>query len=197
MYSHTGILQSTSEAVPGLEHPLAWRPSGGLIVSTQRFGGFTGAGVGREGRHDVVFFERNGLRRGEFGLPLNGMKSDGLVREAVPGKKWGYRVKEILWSSDSNVLAVWLENESEDVGARDSYLAHLNTDKTQCSSALGYRELSLVGCYSSSPSIIHLNSKKVFEARDRSFFNSKKFKSFHQCDMESRKRFPDYPDNRK
>lgn len=36
------------------------RPSGSLIASTQR----------RPNKHDVVFFERNGLRHGEFSLPF-------------------------------------------------------------------------------------------------------------------------------
>jgi hypothetical protein len=68
VYNRDGALQATAEAVPGLEHSLSWRPSGNLIVSTQRFGTFPGGGKGREGRHDVVFFEKNGLRHGEFGL---------------------------------------------------------------------------------------------------------------------------------
>jgi len=54
------VLQSTSETVAMLEHPLHWRPSGNLIASTQQL---------PNNRHDVVFFERNGLRHGEFSLP--------------------------------------------------------------------------------------------------------------------------------
>ncbi|RKO84341.1 IKI3 family-domain-containing protein, partial [Blyttiomyces helicus] len=76
------ILQSTSEVVARLEHPLSWRPSGNLIASSQQL----------PHRHDVVFFERNGLRHGEF-----------TIREE------GARVVELLWNSDSTVLAVWLE----------------------------------------------------------------------------------------
>ena len=57
--------------MPGLEHSLSWRPSGSLIAGTQRFGRVPGAdpseegglGQGRDGRHDVVFFERNGLKQ--------------------------------------------------------------------------------------------------------------------------------------
>ena len=37
-----------------------FRPSGSLIASTQR----------KPHRHDVVFFERNGLKHGEFSLPF-------------------------------------------------------------------------------------------------------------------------------
>lgn len=105
-------LQSTSEAVRGLEHPLAWSGQRGLIASTQRFGSFEGGGEGREGRHDVVFFERNGLRHGEFEL----REAGGAKREGERG--WDYRVKELTWNSDASVLAVWLDLGAErgDVG---------------------------------------------------------------------------------
>ncbi|KAA1476949.1 Elongator complex protein 1 [Dentipellis sp. KUC8613] len=112
VYSREGALQSTSEAVGGLEHPLAWRPSGNLIVSTQRFGSFKGAGKGREGRHDIVFFERNGLRHGEFTLRE---ASQAFVNGSVEPRSFGYKVRELSWSSDSNVLAVWIESEEGDV----------------------------------------------------------------------------------
>ncbi|KAG8958698.1 hypothetical protein FRC03_008908 [Tulasnella sp. 419] len=110
VYDRSAVLQATSEPVPGLEHAVSWRPSGSLIASSQRFG-FAGGGQGKKGRHDVVFFERNGLRHGEFGLreELKEENADG------EGRKWGYRVREMSWSSDSNVLAVWLERDSGDV----------------------------------------------------------------------------------
>ena len=127
VYSREAALQSTAEPVPGLEHALSWRPSGNLIVATQRFGNIpgeaaakseagSGLGPGRDGRHDIVFFERNGLRHGEFTL-----------RESLPAEsgkavsdrhKWGYRVREVGWSSDSNVLSVWIEREDGDIGSR-------------------------------------------------------------------------------
>ncbi|KAE9404784.1 IKI3-domain-containing protein [Gymnopus androsaceus JB14] len=107
VYDHQAVLQSTSEPVPGLEHPLSWRPSGNLIASTQRFG-FEGGGAGRTGRHDLVFFERNGLRHGEFEL----RPDQGLVPAVkTSALQWGYKVKEALWSSDSNVLALWIERD--------------------------------------------------------------------------------------
>ncbi|KAH8980756.1 IkappaB kinase complex IKAP component [Lactarius hatsudake] len=107
VYNRDGVLQTTAEAVPGLEHPLSWRPSGNLIVSTQRFGTFPGGGKGREGRHDVVFFEKNGLRHGEFGLRH---ETPGAGKADVKDRKWGYKVKEVCWSADSNVLLVWIED---------------------------------------------------------------------------------------
>ncbi|KAJ3809935.1 IkappaB kinase complex IKAP component [Lentinula aff. lateritia] len=105
VYDHQAVLQSTSESVPGLEHSLSWRPSGNLIASTQRFG-FDGGGAGRDGRHDLVFFERNGLRHGDFELrPAHGLVPP--PSQAL-NLKWGYKVKDIKWSSDSNVLAIWI-----------------------------------------------------------------------------------------
>jgi hypothetical protein len=98
--------------VPGLEHTLAWKPSGGLIISTQRFGGFIGAGVGKEGKHKVIFFEKNGLRRGDFEITY-AQNPKGVATE----RKWGYRIKEVSWSCDSSVLAVWIEGDESDISA--------------------------------------------------------------------------------
>ncbi|KAG9116362.1 hypothetical protein FRC07_007460, partial [Ceratobasidium sp. 392] len=100
---------STSEATPGLEGVLAWRPSGGLIATTQRFG-YEGGGVGREGRHDVVFFERNGLRRSEFGI----RDARSIQADVSAARPWGYKVKEVLWNTDSTVLALWIERDNAD-----------------------------------------------------------------------------------
>uniref|UniRef100_A0A8D0GW18 Elongator complex protein 1 n=1 Tax=Sphenodon punctatus TaxID=8508 RepID=A0A8D0GW18_SPHPU len=79
------VLQSTSEHVSGLEQALAWKPSGSLIASTQE----------KPNKHDVVFFEKNGLLHGEFTLPFS---------------KGQVKVNELLWNSDSTVLALWLED---------------------------------------------------------------------------------------
>ncbi|XP_072167241.1 putative elongator complex protein 1 [Diadema setosum] len=78
------LLQSTSETVNGLEQALAWKPSGSLIASSQTL----------PQRQDVVFFEKNGLRHGEFTLPFD--------RNQV-------KVKEILWNTESSIVALWLE----------------------------------------------------------------------------------------
>ncbi|CAL1711610.1 unnamed protein product [Somion occarium] len=113
VYSHAGILQNTSEPTPGFEHTLSWRPLGNWIVGTQRYG-FEGGGIGREGRHDLVMFERNGLRRGEFGIEKmlwNGQVS----KDSEMALKWGYRVREVGWSSDSNILSIWIERDEGDV----------------------------------------------------------------------------------
>ncbi|KAM4622111.1 elongator complex protein 1 [Polymixia lowei] len=79
------VLQATSETVNGLEQALCWRPSGSLLASTQR----------QPNKHSVVFMEKNGLLHGDFPLPFS---------------KDQAKVKELLWNSDSSVLAVWLED---------------------------------------------------------------------------------------
>lgn len=107
VYDRSGALQSTSEPTPGLEQAVAWRPSGGLIACAQRFG-FPGGGSGKSGRHDVVFFERNGLRHGEFTLREEFKES--LEAE----RRWGYRVREAMWNADSSALALWIERDGGD-----------------------------------------------------------------------------------
>ncbi|MCI4381664.1 hypothetical protein PGIGA_G00254560 [Pangasianodon gigas] len=79
------VLQATSEVVNGLEEALCWKPSGSLIACTQR----------HPNKHSVVFMEKNGLLHGDFTLPF--------AKDQV-------KVKELLWNSDSTVLAVWLED---------------------------------------------------------------------------------------
>ncbi|KAI8385764.1 IKI3 family-domain-containing protein [Blakeslea trispora] len=89
IYNREGSLQNTSEPVDHLEHALSWRPSGNLIASSQRL----------PHRHDIVFFERNGLRHGEFTL-----------RETKDVKQ---KVLEVTWNADSTILAVWIESEGQ------------------------------------------------------------------------------------
>lgn len=88
MWDREGVLQSTGEQIGGLEQGLAWRPQGSLIASTQRL----------PHRHDVIFYERNGLRHGEFSLPFG--------RREV-------QVVELGWNCDSTVLALWIESLDE------------------------------------------------------------------------------------
>lgn len=87
VFSRVAELSSTSEPTGGLEHPLAWQPSGSIIAATQR--------KEESGGLKVVFFERNGLRRYEFDL-----------REGA-----GAKVRELQWNADSSLLAVWVERE--------------------------------------------------------------------------------------
>ncbi|RYP40197.1 hypothetical protein DL767_001912 [Monosporascus sp. MG133] len=84
VYSRDGVLDSVSEPVDGMESALSWRPAGNLIASIQRL----------SDRVDVVFFERNGLRHGQFSLrnPNERNILDDQIR--------------LEWNGDSTVLAV-------------------------------------------------------------------------------------------
>ncbi|KAE8453046.1 hypothetical protein EG329_012233 [Mollisiaceae sp. DMI_Dod_QoI] len=87
VYSREGVLDSVSEPVDGLEGALSWRPAGNLIAGVQRF----------SDRIDVVFFERNGLRHGQFSLRVAPEQLDSTDQHI-----------KLLWNSDSTVLAVVL-----------------------------------------------------------------------------------------
>ena len=90
VYSREGELDSASEPVDGLEGGLSWRPAGNLIAGIQRFP--------ESERIDVVFFERNGLRHGEFTLRSS---------EASLASQRKIRLE---WNSDSTVLAIVLDD---------------------------------------------------------------------------------------
>ena len=85
IYSREGDLDGVGEPVDGLEGALSWRPAGNLIASVQRL----------EDRVDVVFFERNGLRHGQFNLRLD---PDEMKSRAS--------AISLQWNIDSSVLAV-------------------------------------------------------------------------------------------
>lgn len=85
VYSREGQLDSVSEPVDGLEGALSWRPSGNLIAGVKR----------SSDKMEVIFFERNGLRHGQFDLRLS--------QEALDNIKMPLTLR---WNSDSSVLAV-------------------------------------------------------------------------------------------
>lgn len=85
VYSRDGVLDSVSEPVDFLEGALSWRPAGNLIAGVQR--------LERETR--VVFFERNGLRHGQFDLRLSPEEMN----------KFGSPI-DLKWNVDSTVLAI-------------------------------------------------------------------------------------------
>jgi elongator complex protein 1 len=90
VFSREATLDSVSEPVDGLEHALCWRPAGNLIASVQRL----------KDRIDIVFFERNGLRHGQFPLRLS-------TEELTASKS----VMDLKWNIDSTVLAVILKDQ--------------------------------------------------------------------------------------
>lgn len=89
VYSREGSLDSLSEPVDGLEGALSWRPYGNLIAGIQRL----------DDRIDVVFFERNGLRHGQFTLRL----------AEEERQSWASRIR-LSWNIDSTVLAVQFQD---------------------------------------------------------------------------------------
>ena len=74
-------LQYTSEQLPGMESCFCWKPSGSLIATSQR----------KVHRHDIVFFELNGLQHGEFSLPFQ--------QDQV-------HIDRLDWNCDSSILAL-------------------------------------------------------------------------------------------
>lgn len=104
VYSREGVLDSVSEPVDGLECALSWRPAGNLIAGIQRL----------SDRVDVVFFERNGLRHGQFSLRLS------------PEQLGANDQIKLFWNSDSTVLAVALADCTQlwTMGNYHWYLKH-------------------------------------------------------------------------
>lgn len=85
VYSRDGVLDSVSEPVDNLESALSWRPAGNLIASVKRY----------PDKAQIVFFERNGLRHGQFDLRVS--KTD--------LQTWASSIS-LEWNTDSTVLAV-------------------------------------------------------------------------------------------
>ena len=85
VYSREGILDSVSEPVDNVVGALSWRPAGNLLAGVQ----YSPNGA------KVVFFERNGLRHGQFELRLSS--------EEV--QDWG-SVVSLKWNVESSVLGV-------------------------------------------------------------------------------------------
>lgn len=91
VYSRDGDLISVSEPVDGQEHTLSWKPQGSLIASTQRrFEPEINDKV-----LDVIFFEKNGLRHGEFDSRIDA-NSGSIIK--------------IDWSSNSEILLLQLKD---------------------------------------------------------------------------------------
>lgn len=89
VYSREGVLDSVSEPIDGLDSALSWKPSGQLIAVVQRL----------TDRIDIVFFERNGLRHGEFSLRLSPADLLSCARRI-----------DLQWNFDSSVLSVAFED---------------------------------------------------------------------------------------
>lgn len=84
-YTREGVLDSVSAPVDYMGGALSWKPTGQLIAAIQHL----------KDRTDVIFFERNGLRHGEFSLRLLDQE-----RQHI-----GDNI-HLSWNVDSTVLAV-------------------------------------------------------------------------------------------
>ena len=82
IFTRECLLHATSESVAGLGQSLSWKPSVNLITSNRT-----------SHKEEIVFFEKNGLRYGEFTLPYP-------VGE--------YAVREVAWNYNSSILLVLL-----------------------------------------------------------------------------------------
>lgn len=89
VYTRDGQLDSASEPVDGMEHGLSWKPQGALIASIKRT-----AHLDDEQALELIFFEKNGLRHGEFDtrLPID------------------EKIKSLAWNCNSEVLTIVLED---------------------------------------------------------------------------------------
>lgn len=85
VFSREAVLDSASEPVDGLESGLSWKPSGNLIAGIKR----------SENQIEVVFFERNGLRHGQFDLRTT----------PEDMSTWASSIS-LTWNPDSTVLAI-------------------------------------------------------------------------------------------
>ena len=89
----SGPRERGADGFPPSPPPLAWQPRGALIAAA-----CDGSNPGRGGSpSEVVFFERNGLRRGGFALPSTSAAS---------------AVASLTWSFDSSLLAVVVSSPS-------------------------------------------------------------------------------------
>lgn len=88
VYTRTGELEAVSEPVDFMEGVVNWRPSGNLICSIQRK---THLQLEEDKTLDLIFFEKNGLRHGEFDTRLS-------VEDTV--------IKQVSFNSTSEILAI-------------------------------------------------------------------------------------------
>jgi len=90
IFDRACVVESKSEANQDIElDNLSWRPSGSLIACTQRL----------PQKYDTIFFERNGLRHGEFS-----MREDCSIRY-------------IEWNSGSDLFAILLHSKKTNQSA--------------------------------------------------------------------------------
>lgn len=88
VFDKEGVLKSTSEVLAGLEAPIAWRPTGNWIAVPHIL----------PNKYTIALFEKNGLRHREIVLPF---------------KHTEQQVKQLAWSENSDILAVYTEHDDK------------------------------------------------------------------------------------
>lgn len=87
IFSKKGVLQYTSDSLPGVEDCLDWSPSGNMLASTQRL----------PNKYNICFYEKNGMKHGEFTVCSNSNF---------------IKIIGVHWSKDSRILAVFVSEKS-------------------------------------------------------------------------------------
>lgn len=136
-FDRSGNLTAVSdETETGLSHVATMKPTGNLYATSQRFeeGERSSSATyarGRSGRHDITFFERNGLKRGGFSLREEGGATvdgreggiteppllDKDAKERAARTSWSrpHEIVDVKWNSDGSCLAVHLRSDTTDV----------------------------------------------------------------------------------
>jgi elongator complex protein 1 len=97
VFNREGNLHSTIEKnVNILDAPIAWKYSKSNIA----------ASINRLNKHEIIFFEKNGLAHGSFNLPF------------TPGQM---KVNGIYWNLDSTILCIWSELVNENNANSSEY----------------------------------------------------------------------------
>ena len=122
VYSREGNLDSASEPVDGLVGALSWRPAGNLLAGIQRLNDHI----------DVVFFERNGLRHGQFSLRL----TENEITDSAADVS-------LKWNVDSSVLAVCFRDKIQ-LWSMGNYHYYLKQEIYPLASASSKNALSLI-----------------------------------------------------
>lgn len=121
VFSREGALDGVSEPVDGLVGALSWRPMGNLIAGIQR----------AKDCVNVVFFERNGLRHGQFPLRLTEDETLGWASDIA-----------LNWNVDSSVLAICFEDRVQ-LWTMGNYHYYLKQEIFSLTPALSRNALSL------------------------------------------------------
>ena len=141
-------VQSQAEGTPLLSPFLTWQPEGALITGSQK------RKVGKVWKHNIVFFEKNGLRHYEFAL-----------------KYPDSEVFHLDWNCSSSLLSVGVRRlEGRDVNSyievwhRRNYHWYLKASFLFASQHLSDDvDLSLISCFEDIPDVVRDTGRVVWD----------------------------------